>query len=304
MNWYEVLITSKKDIREELTTLFIINGIDDLLIEDGSAINDLHASGIEWDYIDEGVEKAEDIIKYKAHFNDEENDVESLFSRIKKGLEEMKIDVESCSFYQIDPDANKDKWKEFFKPFEICDGIVVCPSWEEYEAKADERVLFMDPGSAFGTGSHETTRLCAGFINKYLKGGETILDIGSGSGILSVISIFKGASRVKAVDIDELALKASIENAKKNNVSDKIDVEYADEDYGVDYDIIVSNLTTPILMELGSRIYEASKVGGYLLASGILTSTKTELIEKYKQIGFELLEDTSMGEWTGLVFKK
>ncbi len=304
MSWYEIFITSKKDIAEELTTLFIINGIDDLLIEDNSSINDLEESGIKWDYIEENIEKTEDIIKYMAHFNSEDDEAEGLFSRIKKGLKEMNIEVESCSFYEIDPDANKDKWKEFFKPFEICDGIVVCPSWEEYEVKTNEKVLLMDPGSAFGTGSHETTRLCAGFIQKYLKGGETVLDIGSGSGILSVISVFKGANKVRAVDIDELAINASIENAKNNNVIDKIDVGYADEDYGRDYDIIVSNLTTPILMDLGNRIYEASKAGGYLLASGILNTTKTDLIEKYKGIGFTLVEDTSMGEWTGLVFKK
>ncbi len=305
MNWYEISVKSKADIAEELTTLFILNGIDDLLIEDQQAIYELEDSGITWDYIDEDLKDVpQDVIVYKAHYECREHEAEEMLKVIKEGLKEMELDVEDCTIKEIDPNDGIDKWKEYFKPFEICDGIVICPSWEEYHAKENERVLLMDPGSAFGTGTHETTALCASFINDYVKGGEKVIDIGCGSGILSIISLFKGAEIVRAVDVDELAINATIENAEKNDLSDKIEVALADEDYGRDYDIILSNLTSPILIDLADRIEKASKEGTYLLCSGILTVGKSDVIEVYEKLGFQLIEDKALGEWTGLVFKK
>ncbi len=305
MKWYEICVTSKQDIAEQLSTLFIINGIDDLLIEDKNAIYDLEDSGITWDYVDDSLSTAsEGLIIYKSHCECEETEAKELFEKIKLGLVDMKLDFDDCSINEIDPNEGVDNWKEYFKPFKICDGIVICPSWEDYQAEAGEKILYIDTSLAFGTGTHETTKLCAEFASKYIKGSEKVLDIGCGSGILSILAVFKGADKVRAVDVDELAIKSTIENAQKNKLVDKIELAMADEDYGKDYDVILSNLTSPILIELSKRILGASKAGTYLLCSGILTVGKSDVINTYQELGFNLLEDVAMGEWTGLVFQK
>ncbi len=304
MAWYEMIVQSKIDIGEDLTTFFIINGIDDLLIEDDNIIQELKKTGMNWDYLDENLQsKKNDFIIYKAHYEGELKEAKEILARVKKSIEEIGHNIE-VSIVEIDPNEGLDNWKEYFKPFEICKNIIICPSWETYESKENEKIISIDPGSAFGTGTHETTSLCAEFLSEYVKEGDKLLDIGSGSGILSIIAIYCGAEFVKAVDVDEMAMNATLENAEKNGLKYKIIVDSADNDYGKNYDIIVSNLTSPILIELSTRIDKACDKGTYLLTSGILTNGKDEVIKCYKDLGFELLEDRSKGEWTGLILKK
>lgn len=305
MKWYEISIRSEEEVSEQLTTLFLMRGIEDLLIEGGNLTEELEGSGISWDYLDDALQEATgESTLYKAHVECEESEKDALFASIQEGLAEMGIVYSELKIEQIDPKKDVDNWKQYFKPFSICEGLVICPSWEEYAAKRGETVILMDPGSAFGTGTHETTALCAGFLSEYVKGGERVLDIGCGSGILSIIALLKGASFARAVDVDELAIAATVENANKNGLQDNIEVSSPEEDYGSEYDLTVSNLTTPILLELAERIDGATKSGTYFICSGILTVGKAELIERFEKLGLELLEDRSKGEWTGLVFQK
>lgn len=305
MNWYELCVTAGRHLSEEMTAVFVMHGIEDLLIEGENILADLEDSGIHWDYLEEDLKPSEDgEVLYKGHIECEETDLKELKRSIMQTLNQMGIAFRSFTVVEIDPLAGIDNWKQYFKPFSVCEGIVVCPSWETYEAQEGESLLLMDPGSAFGTGTHETTSLCAKFLSKYVEGGESVLDLGCGSGILSIIALFKGADRARAVDIDPLALSASRENAEKNGLSDRIDIAGAEDDYGKDYEIIVSNLTSPILMELSKRIGEASKAGTLFICSGILSVSKAPLIEEYERLGFHLIEEAEEGEWSGLVFRR
>lgn len=305
MKWYEISVRSEEEIAEQLTTLFLIHGIEDLLIEGGKLAEELEGSGIRWDYLDDELQEAAGGSNlYKAHVECEESEVDALFASIQEGIAGLGLACSELKIEEIDPKKDVDNWKQYFKPFSICEGLVICPSWEDYAAKDGETVILMDPGSAFGTGTHETTALCAAFLSEYVEGDERVLDIGCGSGILSIIALLKGALFAKAVDVDELAIAATVDNANKNGLQNKIEVSSAEEDYGTDYELIVSNLTTPILLELAERIDAAAKPGSYFICSGILTVGKAELIERFEKLGFRLLEDRFKGEWTGLVFQK
>ena len=199
-------------------------------------------------------------------------------------------------------------WKQFFKPFRLDDNIIIKPTWETVDdAGTDDIIVEIDPGTAFGTGSHETTRLCISGIKKYLKPGAKVLDLGCGSGILSIISMLLGAGKVCATDVDPNAVRAALENAQMNHiVPDKcrfavgdviIDEEFRDKCGRGAYDLVLANILADVIIPLSSVIADNMKPGGIFVSSGIINTKEDEVKEALIAAGFEIMETTYSGDW-------
>ena len=199
----------------------------------------------------------------------------------------------------------QDNWKEYFKPEKITDRIVIKPSWESYKKQSeDEIIIEIDPGAAFGTGKHPTTTMCIKALEKYVEPGKSsVLDVGCGSGILSVAAALLGAGDVLGVDIDPVAVTVAGENAEINGLSDKIKIAEGDLTKGIDYqaDIVVANLMADLVIMLSKDVRRHLKKGGYYISSGILEEKKDIVAKAIKKCGFEIVEILCENEWVAIV---
>ena len=264
-----------------------------------------------------------------------DTDIEALRANIAEGLSELRqfVDVGSGEL-SVSETEDKDwinNWKEFFKPFRVDDGIVIKPTWEELtEKKEDDLVVEIDPGTAFGTGAHETTKLCIGNLKKYLKKGDTVFDVGCGSGILSIISMLLGAGYAAAVDIDPIAVDVTAENAAVNKLAAEICkkdekglpaftkksgmIEVTDGNVIGDaalrgavglhqYDIVVANILADVIIPLSGVAREFMKPGALFISSGIINMKQEAVEEALKENGFEIVEIVTLGDWVSIVAK-
>jgi ribosomal protein L11 methyltransferase len=206
------------------------------------------------------------------------------------------------SSYESDEEW-RDKWKEYFKPAKITENIVIKPTWEEYEAMGNEKVIEIDPGMAFGTGTHATTRMCVKHLEKYIESEEdTVLDLGCGSGILSIAAALLGSKHVYGVDIDPNAVTASAENTELNGLSDIIEISYGDvtEGLGMKADIIVANLMADLIIMLAPDIAKHLKGKKIFISSGILEEKLNDVVEAVQNSGFKIIEVLHEEEWCAI----
>lgn len=269
----------------------------------------------------------------QVHFYlDDEVDEESIFEKldqIQNGLSELTDYMSSDTAVSrlmaigsgvISRTETEDKdwinnWKEFFKPFRVDDTIVIKPTWEEWtDTDGTDLVIEIDPGTAFGTGSHETTKLCILNMKKYIKHGDTLLDLGCGSGILSIAARKLGAVKTVGTDIDSVAVTVSGENAKVNHLDKEtcsfflLDViENADDqkklrDMQPDgFDVVVANILADVIIPLSGVVSKFMKKGGYFISSGIINTKAKEVKDALNANGFTIAEEVIMGEWISYV---
>lgn len=270
-----------------------------------------------------------------SFYLDMDTDIEALQEQIAEGLSELRCFVNVGSG-ELSVSETEDKdwinnWKEFFKPFRVDDTIVIKPTWEELtERNEDDLVVEIDPGTAFGTGAHETTKLCIGNLKKYLKAGDSVFDVGCGSGILSIISMLLGAGYAAAVDIDPIAVGVTVENAEVNHLSATIcskndkglpvftkqagKIEVTDgnviDDAALrvavglhEYDIVVANILADVIIPLSAVAREFMKPGALFISSGIINMKQDAVETALKQNGFEIVEVVTLGDWVSIVAK-
>lgn len=196
-----------------------------------------------------------------------------------------------------------DNWKQYYKPVKIGKRLVIVPEWEKYEPSEGEIIVIMDPGMAFGTGTHESTQLCAGLLEKYMPAGARVLDIGTGSGILAIAASKLGAAKVDAYDIDPMAVKVAAENIKKNgcpNIACGVSDLFSAVS-GV-YDFAAANITAEIIMRMAKNAAVYIKRGGMLALSGIIDSQCSEVKKSLDGAGFSLKDEIYANGWCGLLF--
>jgi ribosomal protein L11 methyltransferase len=211
----------------------------------------------------------------------------------------------SPRYEEVVGDAWRDAWKEHYKPYAIAEGLVVRPPWEAYEAKAGEKVLELEPGRAFGTGLHETTRLVARAIkaNAAEVQGKLAIDVGCGSGILALAAVALGAERAVAIDNDPEAIDVTRENAVRNGLADRVDASTTDvAALDVTAPLVLANIEARVLVPMAGDLKRRVAPGGLLLLSGILVPQKDEVLAAYADM--ELVEAPSLGEWVLLALRK
>jgi ribosomal protein L11 methyltransferase len=252
----------------------------------------------------EGINIAEDtIIIYFSQYRWSNETKLSLISYIREFVPGFgPRDIQILNF--ADQDWNK-KWKEHFKPLRVSKKIVVRPSWESTKELRDDITLTIDPQMAFGTGHHESTQLMIVAMEKWLKEGMDVLDIGTGSGILAIIASKLGAGSVMAFDNDPQAIKNALENAHLNGVHNSIQFFLASPEMlqPSEYDIILANINRNVLLKYAPLFPELVKPGGKLIVSGILLRDEPQMLQAYHDIGFALVEKNAMKEWLLLVME-
>lgn len=317
MSYTELKIHASKTGIEAVSKLLLDFGIDQVAIDDPSDLDDIMNKEHEydWDYVDDGLKKAADREPtISAYFEDTEEN-KKLMSEIKVKLMMLKAAEQYSDFGKnVDfgrlyaetipvQDGWQDAWKENFKPTQVTDRIVVKPTWEEYSAKANQLVLEIDPGMAFGTGTHETTSLCMKMIEKYLKPEMKVMDVGCGSGILAISAALLGCQDILGIEIDPDAVRVAQENVELNKVADLVEIQEGDLTKGVNYkaDIVVANLMHNLVMELAPSARKHLNKDGIFISSGILVEKRDQVAAAIKDAKFEILEIPEDGEWCAIV---
>jgi ribosomal protein L11 methyltransferase len=196
-------------------------------------------------------------------------------------------------------------WKEHYRPLRASERVVIRPPWFEYEAQPDDIVLVLDPGMAFGTGMHPTTRLSLFQIEKYVEPGQTVFDVGTGSGILAIAAAKLGASIIDAVDIEPMSIRVASANLDLNESARKIKLEVGSADWagGNTYDVVIANIIARVLISIADDLRTATKPGGLLLLSGIIEPKEAETRERFDALGLELLERNQIEDWISLAYR-
>ena len=277
-----------------------------VFIADAEDVIDLERKGKTWDYAEDGIYSAAPVT-VKAFVKLEEK--EKKIANIKDALFSLKknspfeLGLLSLSVAEVDGDLWREKWKENFKPIHI-GKVVVVPEWIDYTLSAGEIDVRLDSNMAFGTGEHETTAMCVGLLQKYVKSGMTVIDVGCGSGILGIVAAKLGAKKVIMTDIDECAVTASRYNLNLNGVKNaQVMLKNLLDDNSVKGDLIVANIMAEVLIGFASGIKNNLKSGGTIILSGILTDRLNKVVSAYLAQGFTAVETVEAGEWAAAVFK-
>ena len=300
--WIEVRVITKSEALEPVSGIFYSLDCKGVAIEDPEDILGREQGPLTWDFADINVlEHKGKVAVVKAYFAEEDN-IEEILGYVNEKLVELKemgIDlgeakVEHEKMYEEDW-ANT--WKQYYKPSKVGEKIVVKPIWEEYEEKEGELVVNLDPGMAFGTGTHETTRMCIQALEKYVKEESTVFDVGCGSGILAIAAAKLGAKLAVGVDLDPVAVESSIENVGYNNLNN-IEILHGNLVEVIDgkADIVVANILAEIICILTDDVKRVMKDGGVFITSGIIHDRVDMVCEKLEATGFEVIEKTRDGD--------
>lgn len=320
MNWTEVNIYTTTEGIDPVCGCLLRIGITGFVIKDAKDFEEfLNDKTGNWDYIDDDLMNLKDCETCVTVYLPDNSQGVDMLAAIRSemvalgGRDEDKafgrLAVELANVREEDWANN---WKQYFKSLTVGDKLVIKPSWEEYNKSDDRIILEIDPASSFGTGQHNTTQLCLELIEKNLSKGDRLLDLGCGSGILSIASILLGAEEVTAVDIDQNSVKIAKENAEKNNISAEkytaycgnvIDDNELIEKIGGGYDVIAANIVADVLIAMSSLFEKFVKKGGTLILSGIISERCHEVIDAVKAKGYTLVEQREANDWVAVSFK-
>ena len=310
MDWTEISIKTSQEGADIAAQAFYEVGIPGLVIEDPDELSQLSKEEFFLDYIDESMVGTSDgTVVIKAYLSSDSSLGEKL-SLIKDKINWLKnrdlgvdlgsLDIELTSVREEDW---SNTWKKYYKPIKVSDRIVIKPSWETYNKKKGQVILTLDPGMAFGTGTHETTMLCMQAIDQYIRPDHSLIDIGCGTGVLSIGALLLGAKAATAIDLDGNAVEIARKNAQINKVLDRMTLVHGnllDEIEG-SYDIVVANIIADVIIELSQYVTNYIKAGGLFISSGIIHERLDEVIEQIESVGLIIEKVAKMGEWAMVV---
>lgn len=311
MKWIEVTIKTTTEAVEAITNILDELRTGGVMIEDPKDFLFQKKNELDWDYVEEEVfnKSGQDGVLIKTYISEERNVVE-VVENIKHrvlSLRDFGIDIGegSVSLGQVNESDWANEWKKYYKPTKIGQRIVVKPTWEDYKPENGELIIELDPGMAFGTGTHETTSMCIRELEKYVNEDSKVFDIGCGSGILAIAAAKLGAKEVLAVDLDEVAVKVSKENVEENNVSDSVEVRHGNlMDVVKDRaDVVVANIIADIIKILAKDVHNFMKKDAVFISSGIILDKVEEVKESLIENGFEIIDIKKLGEWSAIVSK-
>ena len=316
MKWNCFTIKTKTEAEDIVISALADVGVEGVEIRDHQPLTEEDKAQMFVDIMPEGPE--DDGTAYLSFYLEEDADKEEILKNVRNALEELRsfMDIGEGS---IEESSTEDKdwinnWKEYFHQFYV-DDILIVPSWEEVKAEdKDKMILHIDPGTAFGTGMHETTQLVIRQLKKYVKEGDQILDVGTGSGILGIVALKLGAAHVTGTDLDPCAVPAVEENKEANEIADEsfdmmigniIDDKAVQDQVGYEkYDIVTANILADVLVPLTPVIVHQMKKGAYYITSGILDVKESVVTDAVEAAGLQLVEVTRQGEWVSVTARK
>lgn len=316
MKWNQFRLKTTTEAEDIVSSMLADLGIEGVQIEDKIPLTQSDKEQMFVDILPDMPE--DDGCAYLTFYLDEEVDKHEMLLKVRQELEEMRsyLNVGDCT---IEESQTEDvdwvnNWKQYFHQFYI-DDILVIPSWENVEAKdSDKMVIHIDPGTAFGTGMHETTQLCIRQLKKYVTEDTEILDVGCGSGILGMLALKFGAKHSVGTDLDPFAIDATYENMDNNGISrdqyevmigNIIDDKEVQDKVGYEkYDIVAANILADVLVPLTPVIIHQLKKGGIYITSGIIEDKEEVVVEAVKKAGLEVLEVNHQGEWVSVTARK
>ena len=316
MKWNQFRLKTTTEAEDIVSSMLADLGIEGVQIEDKIPLTQSDKEQMFVDILPDMPE--DDGCAYLTFYLDEDVDKHEMLLKVRQELEEMRsyLNVGDCT---IEESQTEDvdwvnNWKQYFHQFYI-DDILVIPSWENVEAKdSDKMVIHIDPGTAFGTGMHETTQLCIRQLKKYVTADTEILDVGCGSGILGMLALKFGAKHSVGTDLDPCAIDATYENMDNNGISrDQYEVmigniiddkEVQDKVSYEKYDIVAANILADVLVPLTPVIIHQLKKGGIYITSGIIEDKEEVVVEAVKKAGLEVLEVNHQGEWVSVTARK
>ncbi|QUO33175.1 50S ribosomal protein L11 methyltransferase [Faecalicatena sp. Marseille-Q4148] len=316
MKWNKFKLKTRTEAEDIISSTLMEIGIQGIEIEDKVPLTAMEKEQMFVDILpDNG---PDDGIAYISFYLEEEEDKEEILAAVRRELEELRafIDIGEGS---IEESQTEDvdwvnNWKKYFHQFYV-DDVLIIPSWEEVKPEdEDKMIIHIDPGTAFGTGMHETTQLCIRAIRKYVTEGAEVLDVGCGSGILGMLALKFGAGHSLGTDLDPCAIDATHENMEVNGIrkdqyevmiGNIIDDTTVQDAVGYEkYDIVAANILAEVLVPLTPVILHQLKPGGIYITSGIIDDKETKVVETVKAAGLEVLEVNHQGEWVSVVARK
>lgn len=319
MDWIETAIYTTTQGIEAVTGRLLGLGIDGFVIKDAQDFeNFLEDKDGNWDYIDDDLMGLKDCETTVTVYIRNDANAPELVSAIRAELnvlaqtdEEKAFGRLECELKNIREEDWANNWKQYFKPLCVGEKLLIKPSWESVGENEKRKILEIDPAASFGTGQHNTTQLCLELLEKNIEQGDRLLDLGCGSGILSIAAILLGADSAAAVDIDENSVRIAAENAQKNSIpADKykalagniITDEKLVAQIGTGYDIVCANIVADVLIAMSGIFARFLRKGGKLVVSGIIDPRRDEVLETIKANGFELVQTQQKDDWSAASF--
>ena len=316
MKWNRFTVKTKTEAEDIVISTLAEVGVEGVEIQDKQPLTEEDKAQMFVDIMPEG--PADDGIAYLNFYLEEDADKEAILKDVREALDDLKnfMDIGEAT---IEESQTEDKdwinnWKQYFHQFYV-DDILIVPSWEEVKAEdKDKMILHIDPGTAFGTGMHETTQLVIRQLKKYVTPDTEMLDVGTGSGILGIVALKLGAKHVLGTDLDPCAVPAVAENKEANQIVDEtfdmvigniIDDKAIQDQAGYEkYDIVTANILADVLIPLTPVIVNQMKKGAYYITSGILDVKEEVVVEAVKAAGLTVVEVTHQGEWVSVTARK
>ena len=316
MKWNKFTLKTRSEVEDIVISTLADVGIEGVEIQDKQPLTESDKQQMFVDIMPDIPD--DDGIAYLNFYLDVDEDKEKVLADVRAALAEMQefLDLGECTIIESETE-DKDwinNWKQYFKQFYV-DDILIIPSWEEVKPEdRDKMIIHIDPGTAFGTGMHETTQLCIRQLKKYVTKDTELLDVGTGSGILGIVALKLGAAHVVGTDLDPCAIPAVADNKEANDIKDEtfdmligniIDDKEVQDTVGYEkYDIVTANILADVLVPLTPVIVNQMKKGAYYITSGILDVKEEVVIKAVKDAGLQLVEVTHQGEWVSVTARK
>lgn len=314
MDYMEIVVFTTSDAEDAVSEVLMEAGADGVSIENPDDILASQKDKTDWDYLNPEIfSELNGEVRVTCYLRKDDT-LRSRMEQIKTRMEDLlnistpewQVGSGRVAHRIVRTQDWANEWKKYYKATKVGKSIAIVPTWEHYRPKGNEHIVHLDPGMAFGTGTHETTVMCIELLESTIKSGDTILDIGCGTGILAICGLKLGASKVTAIDKDPVAVRVCQENAELNDVIGSMQIVHGDlldKDYEK-VDIVVVNIVADAIIEILQHADRVMKSDARLICSGIIRERECDVIKAMHENGYELIERKERGEWVALLIKQ